>query len=44
MQFYTKIQQHYCGTVLHTLTLYVCILNQTAVILVHHNIKIDQGR
>jgi hypothetical protein len=37
MRFYTKQHQAYCGIDLHARTLYVCIVNHTGEIMVHHN-------
>lgn len=38
MRFYTKSHQYYCGIDLHTKTMYVCILDTQAKVLIHKNI------
>ena len=37
MRFYTQQHQHYCGVDLHTRTMYLCIMDQTAEVLLHRN-------
>jgi hypothetical protein len=44
MRFYTRVHKHYCGIDLHTRTMYVCILNQEGVVVLHQNIPCDPGR
>jgi transposase len=39
MKFYTQSHRHYCGIDLHARSLYVCILNQDGVVLIHKDIK-----
>jgi transposase len=39
MQFYTKQHKAYCGIDLHARSMYVCILNQTGEIMLHHTMK-----
>ena len=41
MRFYTKQHPHYCGIDLHTLTMYLCIVNQAGAIVLHRNMKAD---
>lgn len=38
MRFYTEQHQYYCGIDLHARTMYVCILDQAADVLVHRRI------
>lgn len=39
MRFYTKQHRHYCGIDLHSRTMYVCILDDAAKIVVHKDIR-----
>jgi hypothetical protein len=39
MKFYTQSHRHYCSIDLHARSLYVCILNQDGVVLIHKDIK-----
>ena len=39
MRFYTEQHQHCCGIDLHARTMYVCILDQDADVLVHRRIR-----
>jgi hypothetical protein len=39
MRFYTQAHQFYGGIDLHARTMYVCILNQAAEIVVHRHVK-----
>ena len=41
MKFYTQQHPHYCGIDLHTRMMYLCILNQAGVIILHRNMKAD---
>ena len=38
MRFYNRQHRHYCGIDLHVKTMYVCILDGTGQVLVHHNV------
>ena len=38
MNFYTQQHKHYCGIDLHARAMYVCILDQSGMILVHKNL------
>ena len=42
MRFYTRQHKFYCGIDLHARTMYVCILNQEGVVLVHRDIPSDK--
>ena len=42
MRFYTKQHKFYCGIDLHAKNMYVCILNQSADILLQRNIKTER--
>ena len=37
-EFYTQQHKHYCGIDLHARAMYVCILDQSGIILVHKNL------
>jgi len=39
MRFYTQQHKYYCGVDLHARSIYVCILNQEGVVLVHKNLR-----
>jgi transposase len=39
LRFYTEQHQFYCGIDVHARTLYVCLLNQAAEVLVHRNMQ-----
>lgn len=41
MKFYTQQHPHYCGIDLHARTMYLCILNQEGVIVLHRNMKTE---
>ena len=41
MRFYTQQHPHYCGIDLHARTMYLCILNQEGVIVLHRNMKAE---
>lgn len=41
MRFYTKQHQYYCGIDLHTISMYICIINQEGEILVHQNLRAE---
>jgi hypothetical protein len=41
MRFYTQHHPYYCGSDLHTKTMYICILDQEGKILVHENVPVD---
>lgn len=43
MRFYTKQHKFYCGIDLHTKNMYLCILDDTAEIQLHRNIKTDRN-
>ena len=43
MKFYTKRHKHYCGINLHTKTMFICIIDNKANILIHKNIPV-KGR
>jgi transposase len=38
MRFYTRTHKHYCGIDLHARTMYVCVLSQEGVVLLHRNL------
>src|SRR5262245_21353968 len=38
MRFYTGTHKHYCGIDLHARTMYVCVLSQQGVVLLHRNL------
>lgn len=44
MNFYTTQHKHYCGVDLHAKTMYVCILSQQGVVLLHRNLPCDPQR
>ena len=44
MRFYTKAHTHYCGVDLHARTLYLCILGQDGVVLLHRSLPCDPDR
>jgi transposase len=44
MRFYKKRHKHYCGIDLHARTMYVCILDQDGVVLLHQNMPCDRQR
>jgi transposase len=44
MNFYTTQHRHYCGVDLHAKTMYICILNQQGVVLLHRNLPCDPQR
>jgi hypothetical protein len=39
MRFYTKQHQFYCGIDLHARTMYLCVLDQDGVVLLHRHMK-----
>lgn len=39
MELYTKRHKHYCGIDLHTKRMYVCVMNDSAEILLHKNME-----
>ncbi len=41
MNFYTAAHKHYCGVDLHARSMYVCILSQQGVVLLHRNLPCD---
>ena len=41
MNFYTTQHKHYCGVDLHARTMYVCIVSQQGVVLLHRNLPCD---
>ncbi len=41
MNFYTTQHKHYCGVDLHARTMYICILSQQGVVLLHRNLPCD---
>ena len=41
MRFYTRTHKHYCGIDLHARTMYVCVLSQEGVVLLHRNLRCD---
>ena len=41
MNFYNNMHPYYCGIDLHARLLYVCIIDNTGLILVHKKIKDD---
>ena len=41
MKFYTQQHPHYCGVDVHTRMMYLCILYQAGVIVLHRNMKAD---
>jgi len=44
MDFYTAQHKHYCGIDLHARSMYVCILDQQGVVLLHRNLPCDAQR
>jgi transposase len=44
MNFYTTQHKHYCGVDLHAKTMYICILSQQGVVLLHRNLPCDPQR
>jgi len=44
MRFYTRTHKHYCGIDLHAETMYVCIVDQDGVVLLHRNIPCEPDR
>ena len=44
MRFYTRQHRHYCGVDLHARTMYICVLNEAGVVLVHRNLPCDRER
>ena len=44
MNFYTTAHKHYCGIDLHARTMYVCVLSQQGVVLLHRNLPCDAQR
>ena len=44
MNFYTAQHRHYCGVDLHARTMYICILSQQGVVLLHRNLPCDPHR
>ena len=38
MDFYATQHKHYCGVDLHARTMYICILNEQGVVLLHRNL------
>jgi hypothetical protein len=41
MRFYARTHKHYCGIDLHARTMYVCVLSQEGVVLLHRNLRCD---
>ncbi len=41
MNFYTTPHKHYCGIDLHARSMYVCVLSQQGVVLLHRNLRCD---
>lgn len=41
MRFYTRQHKHYCGIDLHARTMYLCVLDQGAEVLLQQNIRCD---
>src|SRR5262245_22376341 len=44
VNFYTTEHKHYCGVDLHARTMYVCILSQQGVVLLHRNLPCEPQR
>ncbi len=44
MNFYTTPHKHYCGVDLHARTMYICILSQQGVVLLHRNLPCNRQR
>ena len=44
MNFYTTAHKHYCGIDPHARTMYVCVLSQQGVVLLHRNLPCDAQR
>ena len=44
MNFYTASHKHYCGIDLHARTMYLCVLSQQGVVLLHRNLPCDPQR
>ena len=44
MRFYNNIHPYYCGIDLHARILYVCIVDQAGVVMVHQEIPADPAK
>jgi transposase len=44
VNFYTASHKHYCGIDLHARTMYLCVLSQQGVVLLHRNLPCDPQR
>jgi transposase len=44
MDFYNSTHKHYCGIDLHSTTMYVCIVNQAGVVVLHRSLPCDRER
>ncbi len=44
MNFYVTQHKHYCGVDLHARSMYICILSQQGVVLLHRNLPCDPQR